>query len=215
MFQSLRPHIDHHWTVATFFFVLIILVVVKWNKTSYFFSYLNSLYTSNFYSKKFLEKRRIELSEVLLFIGSLFGLSYFIMIITESLDFSILTHLQILFLISIFVLSKYLVEKMLGDLFEIDQILNKYLFYKQGVLSWLALFFLFPAGLFLYFQGSYSPIIVLGIVTVAVLVYAFKLFSFVGLYQKHILAYWFYFILYLCAFEIAPYLILFKVLKIN
>jgi hypothetical protein len=215
LFSTLRPIQDHHWVVSITLSVLVLLVAVKWNKNNYFFSYLNSLFTSGFYSKKFAEKRRIELTEVLLFIASVLSLSFFLFVILNGDSFSIVTYLQILLLVTIMILSKYLIEKIIGDLFELDQFINRYLFYKQGVLSWIGLFFLFPVGLFLYFQSSVSNVLILVVMGVAVLVYAIKLLSFIGLYQKHILAYWFYFILYLCAFEIAPYLILFKVIKFN
>ncbi|WP_317164178.1 DUF4271 domain-containing protein [Psychroflexus aurantiacus] len=195
--------------------VLVFLVLVKWNKGNYFFSFLNSLYSSTFFSRKFLEKRRIDLHEILLFVSSLLGLSFFIFIILNEGAFEIMIYLQILLLVTIILLSKYLIEKIVGDLFELDQLIAKYLFYKQSILSWLSLFLLFPVGLFLYFQDIDKPTLIMISIGVSVLVYVFKLFSFVSLYQKHILAYWFYFILYLCAFEIAPYLIIFKVIKIN
>ncbi|MBZ9651529.1 DUF4271 domain-containing protein [Psychroflexus sp. CCL10W] len=215
MFLAVRPIQDHHWVVSITLIVLMFLVAVKWNKTTYFYSYLNSLFTSAFYSKKFVEKRRIELTEVILFVASLIGISFFLFVSLNGNSFSILTYLQIFFLVTIVLLSKYLIEKIIGDLFELDQLIGRYLFYKQGVLSWISLFLLFPVGLYLYFQETDNNILILIVIGVAVLIYTIKLFSFIGLYQKHILTYWFYFILYLCAFEIAPYLILFKVVKIN
>lgn len=215
LFSVLRTINDHNWVVGITVFVLVLLVAIKWNKNNYFFSFLNSLFTSVFYSKKFAEKRRVEITEVLLFIASLLSISFFIYVIIYGDTFVILTYLQIFFLVTIILLSKYLIEKIIGDLFQIDQLMGRYLFYKQGVLSWLGLFFLFPLALVFYFQDINDSILLLVIVGVSILVYAIKLFSFVGLYQKHILSYWFYFILYLCTFEIAPYLILFKVIKIN
>ncbi|NEV94753.1 DUF4271 domain-containing protein [Psychroflexus sp. YR1-1] len=215
MFSALRPVQNNHWVISITLVVLVFLVLVKWNKGNYFFSFLNSLYSSTFFSRKFLEKRRIDLHEILLFVSSLLGLSFFIFIILNEGAFEIMIYLQILLLVTIILLSKYLIEKIVGDLFELDQLIAKYLFYKQSILSWLSLFLLFPVGLFLYFQDIDKPTLIMISIGVSVLVYVFKLFSFVSLYQKHILAYWFYFILYLCAFEIAPYLIIFKVIKIN
>lgn len=215
MFLAIRSIQDHSWVVSITVFVLILLVVVKWTKSNYFFYFLNSIFSSVFYSKKFAEKRRIEFPEVLLFIASLLSISFFIFIIFYGEDFSILTYLQILFLIVIFLLSKYLIEKMVGDLFQIDQLISKYLFYKQGVLSWIGVFFLFPLALVFYFQDFDNNLLYFITAGVAILMYVLKLFSFIGLYQKHILSYWFYFILYLCSFEIAPYLILFKLIRIN
>lgn len=215
MFSALRPVQNHHWVISIILFVLILLVIVKWNKSNYIFSFFNSLFSYAFYSGKLSEKRRIDLPEVLLFIASLLGIAFFLFVILNQEAFSLLPFLQILLLLTIILLGKYFIEKMIGDLFEFDQLIGRYLFYKQGVLSWLGLFFLFPLSLLIYFQNIQSSILILGVIGFSVLVYIIKLFSFVGLYQKHILSYWFYFILYLCAFEIAPYLILFKVIKIN
>jgi hypothetical protein len=100
---------------------------------------------------------------------------------------------------------------MVGDLFEIDPLINKYLFFKQGILSWISLFILFPFGLLIYFQNIDHSLPVTLVIALVTLLYIAKLLIYALSYQKHILAYWFYFILYLCAFEIAPYLILFKV----
>ena len=215
MFSTLRSTQDQHWIISISLIVLILLVIVKWNKNNYFFSFLNSLVSLSFYTKKFAEKRRIELPEIFLFVASLLGISFFLFVIFKQERFSILVYLQILFLITIIILSKYLVEKIVGDLFEIDQLLGRYLFYKQGIMSWLGLFFLFPLGLFLYYNQDVSPMFAVLIAGVSILIYVVKLFTFVRVYQKYILTYWFYFILYLCAFEIAPYLILFKVVEIN
>lgn len=195
--------------------MLIFLVVVKWNKSNYIILFFNSLFSFTFYSGKFSEKRKIDLPEVLLFISSILGVSFFIFVIFNQEAFSILFYLQILFLVTIILLSKYFIEKIIGELFELNELIGRYLFYKQGILSWLGLFFLFPLGLLLYFQNIENSTLTLISIGISVLVYVFKLFSFVGLYQRNILAYWFYFILYLYAFEIAPYLIIFKVIKIN
>ncbi|MBZ9788299.1 DUF4271 domain-containing protein [Psychroflexus sp. CAK57W] len=215
MFSALRPVQDHHWVISIVLLILIFLVVVKWNKTNYIILFFNSLFSFTFYSGKFSEKRKIDLPEVLLFISSILGVSFFIFVIFNQEAFSILFYLQILFLVTIILLSKYFIEKIIGELFELNELIGRYLFYKQGILSWLGLFFLFPLGLLLYFQNIENSTLTLISIGISVLVYVFKLFSFVGLYQRNILAYWFYFILYLCAFEIAPYLIIFKVIKIN
>ena len=213
MFSALRPIQDHNWVVSITLFVLVLLVAVKTNRDNYFYLFLNSLFTTAFYSKKFSEKQRIAIPEVILFIASLFSISFFILFFLSQDKFSVLTYFQILLIITIVILSKYLIEKIIGDLFQIDKLMGQYLFYKQGILSWLSLFFLFPVALIFYFQDIYNLDLLLLVAAISVLIYAFKLFSFIGLYQKYILPYWFYFILYLCAFEIAPYLILLKFLR--
>ena len=211
LFLTLRLSQDHHWIVGIILLILIFMLIIKWNKTNYFFSYVNSFYDMSFFNKKFSEKRPIELPEVFIFLSSLLGLSFFLYVISDNSDFNITPYLQIFLLLLIFLLSKYLIEKMVGDLFEIDPLINKYLFFKQGILSWISLFILFPFGLLIYFQNIDNSSSVIFVIALVTLLYNAKLLIYALSYQKHILAYWFYFILYLCAFEIAPYLILFKV----
>lgn len=194
--------------------ILIFILIVKQTKGNSFFLYLNSLFQFDYYHKKFSDKRRIEISEVFIFLSSLLGISFYCYTTTISNNFSILTYLQFVFLITFLLISKYLIEKIIGDLFEIDQFINKYLFYKQGILSWIGLFFLFPASLIMYLNSIDLSILNFIVIGISFLVYLIKLYSFFAIYQSYILTYWFYFILYLCAFEIAPYLILFKVFKI-
>lgn len=215
MLLAVRPIQNHHWVVSIILIVLILLVIVRWNKSNYMVSFLNSLLSSEFYSKKFSEKKRIELPEVLVFVASLLSISFFLFVITHQDHFSIVSYFQILLIVTVLLLSKYFIEKIIGDLFQLDQLLGKYLFFKQGVLSWIGIFFLFPVSLIFYFQSIENSLLFTLMVGVSIGVYVFKLFWFVGLHQKYILPYSFYFILYLCAFEIAPYLILFKFLKIN
>ncbi|PKG42231.1 DUF4271 domain-containing protein, partial [Psychroflexus sp. MES1-P1E] len=65
-------------------------------------------------------------------------------------------------------------------------------------------------GLLIYFQNIEHSLFVTLVIALVILFYTIKLLIYALSYQKHILAYWFYFILYLCVFEIVPYLILFK-----
>ncbi|PKG44157.1 DUF4271 domain-containing protein, partial [Psychroflexus sp. MES1-P1E] len=102
LFLTLRLSQDHHWTVGIILLILIFMLIIKWNKTNYFFSYVNSFYNMSFFNKKFSEKRRIELSEVFIFLSSLLGLSFFLYVISESSDFNIIPYLQIFLLLLIF-----------------------------------------------------------------------------------------------------------------
>jgi len=109
-----------------------IYVDYKVEQDQLFFSYVNSFYDMSFFNKKFSEKRPIELPEVFIFLSSLLGLSFFLYVISDNSDFNITPYLQIFLLLLIFLLSKYLIEKMVGDLFEIDSLINKYLFLSKA-----------------------------------------------------------------------------------
>lgn len=218
MQTSLRYIESHFWITAILVFVALLLVIAKWNKSALFHAFAGLIFNLDFISKKFSELRRIEIFEVLLFVAGLFGLSTFVYVVLPEVnlndDFDIFKYFQILFLASIFIISKYLFEKIVGDLFEIEKQTSKYLFIKQSILTWLSLFLLFPLGLIFYFQNYIQPQAVIIIIVSAALIYVFRVIFYLINYQSNILAYSFYFILYLCAFEIAPYIILFKVINI-
>jgi len=213
VFSELRHAHHHHWVIGITLFILLLLVIAKWNKVNYIQHFGASLFSNLYFTAKFSEKRRIDLPEVTLFIASLLALALFLYVVFIQGVFDVFAYLRLSLLVLVILLGKYFIEKIIGDVFELHQLLNKYLFFKQGVLSWLSLFVLFPVALLIYFQHLYSSSLLLGVVVFCALIYTIKLTSFFGIYQKPILAYWFYFILYLCAFEIAPYLILFKVIK--
>ncbi|WP_127846714.1 DUF4271 domain-containing protein [Psychroflexus aestuariivivens] len=216
---SFRYIENHFWITAILVFVALLLVIAKWNKSALFHAFAGLIFNLEFISKKFSELRRIEIFEVLLFVAGLFGLSAFVYVVLPEVnlhtDFDIFKYFQILFLASIFIISKYLIEKIVGDLFEIENQASKYLFFKQSILTWLSLFLLFPLALIFYFQDFNDPYIIGFCAILAAVIYMFRVIYYLINYQSNILAYSFYFILYLCAFEIAPYIILFKVVNIT
>lgn len=117
--------------------------------------------------------------------------------------------LQICTAYCVFVLIKYSLEKMVANIFSIDDAINNYLYQKLSYRNFLGilffvgnLFFLYifrPTALALLFFGA--GILVLNAIA---LLYSYKKNG------KLILHNFFYFILYLCALEIAPYIILYK-----
>ena len=111
---------------------------------------------------------------------------------------------------SVFFITKYFLEKITADVFGIEKMMDRYLYYKISFRNFMALLLVPISVLFLYgFQLSKTGIIfVLSLIGLANLTI---LLNFYKKHQKYILPQWFYFILYLCAFEIAPYFILYKV----
>ena len=112
--------------------------------------------------------------------------------------------------ISAFILIKVLIERLIGSLFEIDKLIDEYLFQKISYKNYLGLLLLPINAILLFsFQDSlnlvYIFVIILLVVNIIGLITSFKT------HQSLIKNNLFYFILYLCALEIAPYVILYKV----
>lgn len=112
--------------------------------------------------------------------------------------------------IGIFILAKVLLERLIGSLFEIDKLIDDYLFQKITYKNYLGVLLL-PINALLLFSFSptlkilYIIIILLLIVNIVGVITTFKAHQ--SLLKRNL----FYFILYLCTLEIAPYIILYKV----
>lgn len=110
---------------------------------------------------------------------------------------------------TIFVLIKFSIEKIIANVFSIDSIIDQYLYQKLSHRNFLALLLFLANLFFLYiFYGTRMSLLIFGI--------AILLFNAIALFYSYkkngnlITSNFFHFILYLCALEIAPYIILYK-----
>jgi hypothetical protein len=114
--------------------------------------------------------------------------------------------------IGVFILIKVLFERLIASLFEIDKLIDDYLFQKITYKNYLGILLL-PINALLLFSFSptlntlYVIIILLLIINIIGAITTFKA------HQNLLKQNFFYFILYLCTLEIAPYIILYKVLN--
>lgn len=129
-----------------------------------------------------------------------FFLSYFGLI--EKTDW--VSYIRIFTLVSVFILSKYLIEKIIAASFNIEEFNEQFNLHKVNYRTYIGLLLL-PINIILFYNDSPHLItiyIIIGLIIAASIVsYVVSL----RLYQNLILGKLFYFILYLCALEIAPY----------
>jgi len=163
------------------------------------------------YSKdqKFFDK-----FDALLFVNLILSVSVFCFIIykqvtpTRSISNNIMFKLTLS--IGFFILIKVLIERLIGSLFEIDKLINQYIFQKISFKNYLGLLLLPVNALLLYSFQPTLPLIY-GIIGFILILNIIGLVSSFKTHQSLIKNNLFYFILYLCALEIAPYIILYKV----
>ena len=111
-----------------------------------------------------------------------------------------------------FVVCKVLVEKIIGAIFSIDNLLDDYLFYKLSYRNFFGLILL-PFNIIFIYTAEPSKIFIMIFIAAILL---FNVIVMISAYKKNenlILNNLLYFILYLCALEIAPYFIVYKVLR--
>lgn len=151
---------------------------------------------------------------MLLFVGQIICVSIFVYILFQVFN-PTETHnnkwlfVQICTGYSVFVLIKFSLEKIIGNIFSLDEIINDYLFQKLSYRNLLGILFFIGNLFFLY---AFPPsAIALGVfASVIALLNAIALLYSYKKKGKLILDNFLYFILYLCALEIAPYIIVYK-----
>lgn len=144
----------------------------------------------------------------LLFTIQLLSFSFFIQILLSYFGFTtkinIITFIQIVTLLCFFILSKYLVEKIIATSFDIEEFNVQFNLQKVSYRTYIALL-LFPINIILFYNNNLPIIIIylliIVILIINILIYLLSLKN----YQKLIKSKLFYFILYLCTLEIAPY----------
>lgn len=200
-------------------FCVLCLVILAVTRMLYDYRFLN--FVQLFISDKYLllERNQNDLSSpftVLLISVQIIAASLFIHLFLSAfqpylLSSSFLSFIQILALYSLFVIGKLLIEKIVGSIFMIDGIMDSYLFIKTSYRNYVGLFILFITILLIYTLEPTQKLYTI----IGVALFFSHLIIMISIFRKYnslISQHLFYFILYLCALEIAPYMILYKVI---
>lgn len=202
------------FTILLFIGVVIIAVaklIAPKRFTDFSLVVINSKYL-NIYTR---DQKFFDRFDALLFGNLILSASVFCYIVYQQVynvqTVSIDVMIKIAAGISAFLLIKVFLERFLANLFEIEDLINQYVFQKISYKNFLGLI-LIPINALLLF--TFSPTIQLIYIFLGLLVLV-NLTGVITSFKRHqniIKNDLFYFILYLCALEIAPYLFLFKVL---
>jgi hypothetical protein len=123
-------------------------------------------------------------------------------------DGGFLSFVQLFTVITTFILGKFLVEKIISTAFNIEEFGEQFNLHKVTYRAYIGMLLL-PVNVVLFYNlapKAFVLYIILGVIVAAsVLSYLISL----RIYQNLILSKLFYFILYLCALEIAPYFFLY------
>jgi len=212
----LRTFSSNDWVTIVFLLILLILVLSKKLYKEDFFDFSRILISNKYFTS---HKRTISVLNsfsFLLFLGQSLIVSLGVYYALKLGDLIIIKTEGYLLFIQIFVGYnilmgvKYLIEKIIGEVFTIDKFLDNYVFYKITYKNFLAIFSL-PLLFILAYGGVKSSIFVYIFFVIWAIANTFVLGKYYSKNQKLVLGNWFYFILYLCTLEIAPYFILYKV----
>ncbi|MGG7034037.1 MAG: DUF4271 domain-containing protein [Flavobacterium sp.] len=199
------------WATVLFIFSFALIAITK-NIFGTRFSDFSRLIISNKYIKIYRENpSMMNWFIILLFWVQIISFSFLIQIflsrynIVSKTDY--LTFIRITTLLIVFILSKYVIEKIIAVLFDIEEFIEQFNFQKVSYRTYISICFL-PFIIFAYYNNTSISLInsiIFSILSINTLVYINSL----KMYQNLIIGKMFYFILYLCTLEIAPYYLLY------
>jgi hypothetical protein len=206
----LEPRIIENKDWATFLFVFT-FALIAFTKSVYenrFGDFMNLLFSDK-YSKVYRDSSNIKSTfTVALFIAQLISFAFFIQLTLNLFGFASKTDwllfIQITTLLTFFIFAKYLIEKIIATSFNIEEFAEQFNLQKVTYRTYIGLLIL-PINIILFYYNTFSTNIPLIIIAIILIMNTLTYLISIKKYQKLILGKLFYFILYLCTLEIAPY----------
>ncbi|UWY28901.1 DUF4271 domain-containing protein [Flavobacterium sp. TR2] len=214
MIEQLHPRIIENKDWATLLFVLTFAVVAM-TKSAYEtrFSEFSKLIFSDKYAKIYRDNSHMKNSfTVGLFFVQIVSFAFFILLTMNVFGHASKTDwvlfIQIATFLLYFILGKYLIEKIVATSFNIDEFVELFNLQKVTYRTYIGVLIL-PINAVLFYYDNIPQIIPLAIIGISLCISVYSYFISIKTYQNVIIGKLFYFILYLCALEIAPYYFLY------
>lgn len=196
------------WATVLFVLSFAIIAVTKSVFENRFSEFVKLLY-SNKYITIYKDSSHLKSGfTIALFLVQIISFSFLIQILLSCFGMASKTDwvlfIQLVTFLTYFVMAKFLIEKIIATAFDIEEFMEHFNLQKVMYRTYIGLIIL-PFAVFLFYSKSVSstiPLLILGALLLAnTIVYLVLIKN----YQNLIISKLFYFILYLCALEIAPY----------
>ncbi len=217
---QLHPRLieNKDWATLVFIFSLVFIAIAKSTFDSRFNDFIK-LIISDKYSKIYRESTHLMSGfNVLLVTVNLISLSFFIQLIFFHLGFGEKTDwilfVRIFTLLTVFILSKFLLEKIIATVFGIEEVIEQFNLQKVTFRTYTGLLLL-PVTLILFYNNYTPNTVIYSIIVILLTINLLTYFLSLKIYQNLIFSKFFYFILYLCALEIAPYYFIYYLITKN
>lgn len=142
---------------------------------------------------------------------SLFYKIYKVNYLFEEKNFELELFFKTFIFLSIYLFVKYIIQKIIGYVFQINKIISQYLCFKYSLLYYIGILVYIPLLMMVYANlSSYYLTVIFGVfASFYVLRIIFFYLKFRSLISNHL----FYFILYICSFEIIPIFFLIRYME--
>jgi hypothetical protein len=206
----LQPRIlePKDWATYLFVFSFVLIAISKTAFETRFSEFLRIL-VSDKYIKVYKDTSHLMSGfTILLFIVQIISFSFFIQLVLTSFGYVSKTDwiifIRIFTFFGIFVLSKFLIEKIVATIFNIEEFAEQFNLQKVSYRTFIGLILL-PINIYLFYNNTSSHILIYFTIAIILIINLFSYLVSLKIYQNLLIGKLFYFILYLCALEIAPY----------
>lgn len=206
----LHPRITENKDWVTLLFVLsfAIIALTKSVFENRFSDFIKLIFSDK-YTKVYRDSSHLKSSfTISLFFVQVISVGLFIQLSLSYFGYASKTDwilfIQIITFLLFFVLSKYLIEKIIATSFNIEEFVEQFNLQKVTYRTYIGLFIL-PVDVILFYYDTISRNIIFPIIAIILILNVLTYVVSIKNYQNLIFGKLFYFILYLCTLEIAPY----------
>ncbi|MEC4004059.1 DUF4271 domain-containing protein [Flavobacterium sp. SUN052] len=218
---ELHPRIieNKDWATLVFVLTLALIVLAKTAFESRFNDFIR-LIVSDKYNKIYRESSHLMSGfNVLFFVVNIVSISFFIhLILTVFYNYGDKTDwilfVRIFTLMSVFILSKFLIEKIIAVTFGIEEIIEQFNLQKVNFRTYIGLLLL-PVSIIMFYSNYVTETMIIVVIVALFIINLLTYLLSLKNYQNLIFSQLFYFILYLCALEIAPYYFIYYLITKN
>jgi len=206
----LHPRIieNKDWATALFVVSFATIAIIKSIFEGRFADFSNLIFSDK-YIKVYKDSSHLNSGfTISLFFVQVISLAFFIQLLLNYFGYASKTDwilfIQIITFLVFFILSKYLIEKIIATAFNIEEFIEQFNLQKVTYRTYIGLLLL-PIDIILFYNDSISRNIPLFILIILLIINTLTYLMLIKNYQNIIFSKLFYFILYLCALEITPY----------
>jgi hypothetical protein len=204
---SPREIAPRDWATLLFVLSMFLIALAKTNFETRFNDFLKIL-ISDKYIKVYKDSAHMMSGfTIMLFIVQLLSYSFFIQLVLDHFEivskYDWVMFIRIITFFTVLILSKFLIEKIIGTLFDLEDLVEYINLQKVSYRTFIAILLL-PFTIYFFYNKPTDFLLysIIGILlSLNMLTYIVSLRN----YQNFASGRLFYFILYLCALEIAPY----------
>lgn len=196
------------WITIVLIVTIAVVVVAKASFENRFSDFTNLL-ISDKYLKVYKDPSNLmSWFTILLFFVQLVSFSFFIQLVLSYFGYITKTNwisfVQIFTSLSFFILSKFLIEKIIATSFNIESFIEQFNLFKVSYRTYIGLVLL-PVNLVFYYTNLMNSYMIIAVLIILLIINILTYLVSLRNYQNLLSGKIFYFILYICALEIAPY----------